>query len=528
MLADFNYKLKHIAGTKNWADPLSRRPDHNDGKGDNENMIALPNEVFVRTLALTAFDQQIVKRQKDDEAILGVWKEQHTIQGDDNGVWKAGAALVVTRPLENRQNILERYHDSPTAGHPGIWKTTRMVRDDYWWPTMKEDVKAYVQGCLKCQATKTITRRNTPPLVPITPTHTLPFATITMDFITKLPISGGCDSILTVTDHDCTKAVILVPCKEQMTTEEFLELYREKVFPYTGLPQKVILDRDVRFTSTLFKELCNQLAIDQNMSTAYHPQTDGQSERTNQTVETILRLYCNQEQDNWREWLPVVQYIINSRPSATTKQSPYELWMGFVPRTHQPVCPSKLPHFEKRKQELLRAREAAQEAIRHAQDLLKKETKFRQYKEGEKVWLEGRNIKTTHPTTKLREKCFGPFEVMEVISEVVYRLNLPLNWKIHNVFHAALLHPCTQTGINKTKYEEPPPDVIEGHEEWEVEQIIKTRRSGRNKVLQYLVRWKGYSSAHDSWEPADQVHAPELVKAYFDKNPRAVRRIERR
>jgi transposase InsO family protein len=140
--------------------------------------------------------------------------------------------------------------------------------------------------------------------------------------------------------------------------EEFLELYREKVFPYTGLPQKVILDRDVCFTSTLFKELCKQLAIDQNMSTTYHPQTDGQSEQTNQTVETILRLYCNQEQDNWREWLPVVQYIINSRPSATTKQSPYELWMGFVPRTHQPTCPSKLPHFEKRKQELLQAREA--------------------------------------------------------------------------------------------------------------------------------------------------------------------------
>jgi hypothetical protein len=527
MLADFNYELKHIAGTKNWADPLSRRPDHDDGKGDNENMIALPDEVFVRTLALTAFDQQIVERQKDDEAMLGAWKEQHTIQGDDNGVWKAGTALVVTRPLENRQNILERYHDSPTAGHPGIWKTTRMVREDYWWPTMKEDVKAYVQGCLKCQATKTITRRNTPPLVPIVPTHTLPFATITMDFITKLPVSGGCDSILTVTDHDCTKAVILVPCKEQMTTEEFLELYREKVFPYTGLPQKVISDRDVRFTSTLFKELCKQLAIDQNMSTAYHPQTDGQSERTNQTVETILRLYCNQEQDNWREWLPVVQYIINSRPSATTKQSPYELWMGFVPRTHQPVRPSKLPHFEKRKQELLHAREAAQEAIRHAQDLLRKETKFRQYKKGEKVWLEGRNIKTTHPTTKLREKRFGPFEVTEVISEVVYRLNLPLNWKIHDVFHAALLHPCTQTDINKTRYEEPPPDVIEGHEEWEVEQIVKTRRSGRHKVLQYLVRWKGYSSAHDSWEPADQVHAPDLVKAYFDKNPQAVRRVER-
>jgi hypothetical protein len=143
-----------------------------------------------------------------------------------------------------------------------------------------------------------------------------------------LPKSGECDTILTITDHDCTKAVILVPCKEAMTTEEFLELYRERVFPYTGIPQKIISDRDVRFTSEMFKELCDQLAIKHNMSTAYHPQTDGQSERTNQSVETILRVFCNQAQDNWREWLPVVQYILNARPSATTKQTPYESMDG--------------------------------------------------------------------------------------------------------------------------------------------------------------------------------------------------------
>jgi hypothetical protein len=91
------------------------------------------------------------------------------------------------------------------------------------------------------------------------------------------------------------------------------------------------------------------------MSTAYHPQTDGQSEQTNQNVETVLRIFCNHAQDNWQEWLPIVQYILNSRPSATTKISPYELWMGKVPATHQPNHPSKLAHFEGHKLQLFQA-----------------------------------------------------------------------------------------------------------------------------------------------------------------------------
>jgi hypothetical protein len=154
----------------------------------------------------------------------------------------------------------------------------------------------------------------------------------------------------------------------------------------------------------MFKELCSQLAIKHNMSTAYHPQTDGQSEHTNQSVETILRVFCNQAQDNWREWLPVVQYILNARPSATTKQTPYDLWMGAVPRTHQPIHPSSLAQFEGRKQQFFQARKQAHDAIKAAQELLQKETKFQAYQKGDQVWLEGKNLRTTHPTHKLRDK----------------------------------------------------------------------------------------------------------------------------
>lgn len=143
------------------------------------------------------------------------------------------------------------------AGHPGVWKTWKALQQDYWWPTMKAYVKEYVAGCAICQQTKTITQRNTPPLQPITPQESLlPFATMSVDFVVKLPELNGSDSILTITDQGCMKAVILVPCREDMGAENIAELFKEWGFPYTGIPTKLISDRDTHFTSSWFKELC--------------------------------------------------------------------------------------------------------------------------------------------------------------------------------------------------------------------------------------------------------------------------------
>ena len=121
-----------------------------------------------------------------------------------------------------------------------------------------------------------------------------------------------------------------------MSAEELAQEYKTKAFPYIGLPSKLISDRDTRFTSKLFKELCQQLGIQQNLSLAYHPQTDGKSERTNQSVEVALRIFCNFRQDDWAEWLPMIQYQMNSHESSTTKTVPFEAWMGYIPRAHQP------------------------------------------------------------------------------------------------------------------------------------------------------------------------------------------------
>ena len=175
---------------------------------------------------------------------------------------------------------------------------------------------------------------------------------MSVDFVVKLPESKGNDTILTITDQGCTKAVILVPCCEDMGAEAIAELFKERVFPYTGIPTRLISDRDTRFTLSWFRELCRMLGVTQNLSTAYHPQTDGQSERTNQTMEGLLRIFCNHQANDWAEWLPVMQYIINSRPSSTTRKVPYKLWMGHIPRVHQAVKNSKVPDLAERQKTL--------------------------------------------------------------------------------------------------------------------------------------------------------------------------------
>jgi Chromo (CHRromatin Organisation MOdifier) domain len=138
------------------------------------------------------------------------------------------------------------------------------------------------------------------------------------------------------------------------------------------------------------------------------------------------------------------------------------------------------------------------------------------------VWLEGTNLKLTHPKAKLDMKRYGPFTITEEISPVIYCVELPQQWKIHNVFHASLLMPYKEMEEHGENYAQPPPELVEGEEEYEVEQVLNSRCTGHAKKLQYLLQWKGYSRAHDSWQDATEVHAPELVTNYLAGKPSAV------
>jgi hypothetical protein len=155
-----------------------------------------------------------------------------------------------------------------------------------------------------------------------------------MDFIIKLPLSNTYDSILTITDT-FSKASIFIPCNETLDAAKTALLYATYILPHYGLPSQIISDRDPRFMATVSKELCHILSILQNISTTYHPQTDGQSERTNQRLEQYLQIFVDYHQQDWSQWLPLAQYTLNTWPNATTKKAPFELIMGHIPRVHQ-------------------------------------------------------------------------------------------------------------------------------------------------------------------------------------------------
>jgi Chromo (CHRromatin Organisation MOdifier) domain len=248
---------------------------------------------------------------------------------------------------------------------------------------------------------------------------------------------------------------------------------------------------------------------------AYHPQTDGQSEQTNQSLEQYLRMVCANDQHSWAGWLPLAQYTRNSWPLSMTKKTPYELILGYTPHVHQPTRAATVPRVTTRLQQIKDHRTIAQEALQRVQDHMTKETKYQPFKEGERVWLEGTYLKLPYRTMKLAPRRYGPFHITAKISDVAYRLKIPEKWKIHNVFHASLLMPYKKTEKHGPNFLELPPDLIDGEEEWEVEEILGDWQYRRKK--QYLVRWKGYAPAHDSWVNESELHAPDLIETYRRK-----------
>jgi hypothetical protein len=344
-LSEYDIELRHIPGnTNSRADMLSRRPDYDQGERDNENITVLPDHLFAR--ALTTLTTPLIYDQ--DLNTLRPWVNPHNLKRI-NGRWWKGTGQVITLGKDIKRQIIHDHHDLPAYGHPGISRTTQLVTRYYWWPQIARDVHDYVKGCAECQRHKVNTQARKAPLNPITPElDALPFQTIAMDFIVKLPKSEGYDSILTITDHDCSKAAIFIPCNETIDAEGVADLYLRNVFVRYGLPSKVICDRDPRFISRFMQTLCKRMGIKVNASTAYHPRTDGQSERSNQWLEQWLRPWTNFAQDNWCKHLPFAEFAHNSWHNETTKQSPFQVLMGYHPRANITPFPNSLPGVETR------------------------------------------------------------------------------------------------------------------------------------------------------------------------------------
>jgi hypothetical protein len=520
MLSEYNFEICHIKGTANGrADALSRRPDYDQGHEDNQNIVVLLEQVFARAMEVLPDDTN------QEESTLKPWIDPHQLK-QHQGVWYKDGRQVVMGDIQAKRHIIQSHHDSPVYGHPGISKTIQLTERLYWWPQMRVDITEYVKGCADCQRHKVNTRPTKAPLQPIYPkAEATPFETVALDFIVKLPISQGFDSILTVTDQGCTKAAIFIPCNEDITAEETAALYIKHVFAHFGLPTKVISDRDPRFMSKFIQAACKVMGVKHAPSMAYHPRTDGQSERSNQWLETAIRFITDQKQKNWAPYLPIAQFAHNNWPSDTTRKSPFFLLMGFNPRADWIHATSPIPKVTLRLEQLKEARIQAHNAMIKAQQSWVKHRDTPRYKEGDQVWLEGKNLRINQPTAKLAPRRHGPFKITQVMSAVNYRLELPTQWSIHPVFHIDLLMPYKETIMHGPNFTRPTPELIDGEEEYSVEKILDSRHFGRRWRLQYLVKWEGYLDAENMWVDKDDVFADDKVREFKASNPDAITHI---
>ena len=207
---------------------------------------------------------------------------------------------------------MNTWHEGSINGHPGQDETIRCINREYFWPGTRGWITEYIKGCTTCQQNKNLTHRIKTPMSWIpSAISAKPFSHIAMNLITGLPKSQGHNTILTIVDHGCSQAAIFLPCSTTITSAGIAQLYLEHIYHWFGLPRKIISDRDPHFTSHLARELTKGLGINQNLSTAFHPQTDSLSEQTNQWIEQYLQLITT-NQNKWSKWLSMATAVHNN------------------------------------------------------------------------------------------------------------------------------------------------------------------------------------------------------------------------
>jgi hypothetical protein len=329
--------------------------------------------------------------------------------------------------------------------------------------------------------------------------------------------------------------VHLVKCTDTLSAAGFKQLMQDHVFSKHGLPADIIHDRDPRFTGHFFKEACRLMGVHQSHTSAYHPQSDGQTERMNRTLEQVLRAHTAQFSEEWDKTLCMVEFAMNNSMHAGLKHTPFFLNSG-----QHPITPIMLEVFKLDKEQYISACTPAtnyltqqKTALSHAMEqLIKARDRYKSYadanrqdidlKEGQQVLLSTVNINKHQQSRKLYPKFIGPFTIIKKVNEVAYQLQLPSNMNIHDVFHISLLKAYIP-GKSPTP---PVPIQIDGELEYEVERILlhrdrTTKKQSKHSTQvttrrEYYVKWLGYGPEHCTWEPESNLkHAPDCITSYW-------------
>jgi hypothetical protein len=535
VIANFDFDIEYLKGEANpVADGLSRRPDHqhssellacsisalaSSASAPSAGEVSLADAITAASLADPSYRTALTRRRTRADPVRV--KDGRLFHGD---------RLFVPNDLALQTRILQECHDSSLGGHLGKDKTMEQVKRRFYWPGMDETVRRYVTSCDACQRNKPSQQAPMGLMRPL-PIPSRPWQQVSMDLITALPRSrAGNDAIVVFVDK-LTKMVHYVATTTNVTAPRLATIFLREVVRLHGVPESILSDRDPRFTAHFWRAFWTQLGTTLTMSTAYHPQTDGQTERANRTLEEVLRSRINFQQTDWDEHLTAAELAVNNAVQSSTGFSPF--YLNFGQNVQLPLDqaivglrPSTNPEAAERirrlKSDLDRARaniEAAQKRQSKYADQNRRDASFAV---GDQVLLSTNHLRMVgadRRTAKFTFKYFGPFKVKRVVNANAYELDLPAQLRIHPVLNVSRLKAYrdgTTAFPGRPQHEDrPPPEITlaDGAETYEVESILASRGSGAR--VQYLVKWRGYPVWEATWEkPSALVGAPNALAEF--------------
>jgi len=448
----------------------------------------------------------------------------------------SGGKLCIPKSL--RADVVREAHDAILGGgQSGIAKTAAAVGSRYYWPKLKDSIAQWIAGCDVCHRIKHKNDRPYGLLQPL-PIPLERAERVNIDFVTKLPTSeAGYDEVATIIDS-LTKRAWWIPVKEaDLTAEKFATAFIDGYVQSRGLPVSIVSDRDTQFTSAFWQSLSSQLGIRLRMSTAYHPQSDGQAEKANATLETFLKAYMAQlkSPEQWSRLLLLAEFTYNAAKHKAIGMSPFEADIGYIPRlpldllAPGPRMPTSRPGMEYAER-LVKILRMLRERIEETQLTMVSEANEHHqphpFRVGDSVFLDTcllpvgyANINSTANlnvnSRKFQHPYADPFTILKSAGENAFGLDILAHWRLHPVFNVACLK---LSKVNKTR-EHPPPPPLHSTATivYEVE-LICEHRGTTVRDLEYMVKWVSY--ADPTWEPLANLRgsSKELLGDYHAAN----------
>ena len=471
--------------------------------------------VVVEFIARPNLLNQVLEAQKNDEKISAIIKQigngkETEFTVNENGVLYYKDRVCVPYDNDLRKSILDEAHSGSFAIHPCSIKMYQDLKMSFWWSGMKRDVSELVTKCLVCQRVKA---EHQVPLGLLQPIR-IPewkWDRITMDFVVGLPLSEKKhDSVWVVVDR-LTKSAHFLPVRTAYSVDKLAELYIKEIVRLHGIPVSIISDRDPRFTSRFLGKLKEALGTRLNFSTAFHPQTDGQSERVIQILEDMLRSCAIDYEGNWDRHISLAEFLYNNSFQSNIGMALYEALYGRKCRT--PLCWTELSErkvigpdlIQETEEKVKMIRERLKVSTDRQKSYVDMKRKDIRYEIGEKVFLKispWKKVMRFGEKGKLSPRFIGPYEVIEKLGPVAYRLALPLDLeKIHNVFHVSMLrrYRSDPSHVVSSETIELRPDLT--YEEEPVEILAREVKELRNKKISLVkVLWRNHKTEEATWE----------------------------